>query len=377
MAPTGTQCDEKRPQCSHCNRHNIACEYPSLATRSYDPQHTRRSNTPVHRQHEGPRPDIAPHGGLAVLQLRLIHHWVTSTAATMSSAHIPAVHQVWSVVVPEMAFDYEPLLHTVLALSAAHRIILSPDEATTLRPIQHAYIDSSLRQHRPVTAQLDGSTSEAVCVNAILLSLYTIYLRSEPTSDAYEPPFLWLSVAHGIRTILKTVYGQLMGSDSKIKPFLLAKPMVFGGGLDMFKPPVDPFQSILEYERDIEDIDEETAEAYSQTTEYLGYLYTASQANEPEWVLRKIFFGFPPISPRRFTDLVTERRPRALVILAYLFALGKKVDNVWWFRGIPEREVRGINGIVPDNWKWAMFWPLNLISENPVVTPNGSTTSSA
>jgi hypothetical protein len=295
----------------------------------------------------------------------------------MSSADLPAVHEMWSVAVPEMAFEYEPLLHTLLALGAAHRATLFPDQANSLRPIQHAYIDFALQEHRPITADLNGNTSEAVCVNAVLLSLYTLFLRSEPSSDSYEPPLLWLSVARGIRTILKTVYHQLVQSDSKLKPLLLAKPVLFHEGLSNFKGSAKPFHFILEYRLYEEEIDEKTQKAYSESINYLECLYTASKPPAPTWILRKMFTGFPPMVPRRFCELVTEKRPRALVILGYLFALAKKVENVWWLQGIPEREVRGIESIIPAEWKWTMVWPLNLIAENPSVTSEGENIATA
>ncbi|GLI78087.1 hypothetical protein PoHVEF18_006386 [Penicillium ochrochloron] len=139
----------------------------------------------------------------------------------MSSAQLTPVREMWSISVPEMAFEYEPLLHTLLAFGAAHRATLLPGEAPSLRPVYHGYIDSALKGHRPVTAQLDG--------------------------------------------------------------------------------------------------------------------------RQPEFVIRKIFNGFPPVVPKLFLDFVVEKRPRALAILAHLFALAKSVDNIWWLRGIPEQEVRGID----------------------------------
>ncbi|KAJ5938846.1 hypothetical protein N7466_001980 [Penicillium verhagenii] len=300
-----------------------------------------------------------------------MHHWVTATAATMNSAEIPSVCEMWIVDVPEMAFEYEPLLHTLLAMSAAHRAILYPDEANSLRPTQHAYIDFALQQHRSSTADLDGNTSEAVCINAVMLSLYTLFLRSEPSSGAYEPPILWLLVARGIRTVLKTVFHQLVESNSKIKPLLLTDPLRFDEGLSKFKGPAKPFHFILEYRREEEDMDEGTERAYLDSVEYIECLYMASKSDNPSWVLRKMFTGFPPMARRRFGELVTEKRPRSLVILGYLFALAKKVENVWWLQGIPAREVRGIDSIMPTEWKWTMVWPLTLIAEDSSVTAEG------
>lgn len=300
-----------------------------------------------------------------------MHHWVTATAETMSSAQLEGVREMWAVAVPQMAFEYEPLLHTLLALGAAHRATLLPDEANALRPIYHSYIDSALQRHRPVTAKLDGSTSESVCLNAVLISLFTLFLRSEPSTETYEPPLLWLSMARGIRTVLKDVYHQLVKSNSRLCPLLLAQPTVWSQ--DSYKGPKTPFQFLLDYRRDEEGVNEKTEKGYSGTIAYLERLYMSVQTNEPDWIIRKIFTGFPPVVPSEFLDFVYEKRPRAMVILAYFFALGKKVENIWWLRGIPEREVRGINSTMPLEWKWTMVWPLNIISEKEDAPENEST----
>jgi hypothetical protein len=72
-----------------------------------------------------------------------MHHWVTTTAETMASAQLAGVREMWSVAVPQMAFEYQPLLHILLALGAAHRTTLLPDEANSMCPVYHAYIDSA------------------------------------------------------------------------------------------------------------------------------------------------------------------------------------------------------------------------------------------
>ncbi|KAJ6119543.1 hypothetical protein N7523_003823 [Penicillium sp. IBT 18751x] len=308
-------------------------------------------------------------GGMRVLELRLMHHWVTATAETMSSAQLAGVREMWGVSVPQMAFEYEPLLHTLLALGAAHRATLLPDEANSLCPVHHSYIDSALQRHRPVTAKLDGSISESVCLNAVLISLYTLFLRSEPSTEPYEPPLLWLSMARGIRTVLKEVYHNLVQSKSRLCPLLLAQPTVWFQG--PYTGADKTFHFLLEYRREEEIMNENIEKAYRDTIDYLERLYVSIRNGEPDWVIRKLFTGFPPVVPGEFLDFVYEKRPRALVILAYLFALTKKIDNVWWLRGIPEREVRGINSIMPPDWKWTMVWALNLVADEKEVLNNG------
>jgi hypothetical protein len=290
-----------------------------------------------------------------------MHHWITATADTMSSAQLSSVREMWSVSVPQLAFEYEPLLHTLLALGAAHRTTLLPSEAPSLRPVYHGYIDSALKGHRPVTAKLDGNTSESVCLNAILISLYTLFLRSEGTPQPYEPPILWLSMARGIRTVIKTVYHQLMASNSRLCPLLVAQPTIWHRDpTNSDESHAKPFHYLLEYRQ--EEMTDSIDNAYYGTITYLERLYFAVQDQQPEYVIRKIFNGFPPVVPKLFLDYVGEKRPRALAILAHLFALGKTVENIWWLRGIPEQEVRGIESIMPADWKWSLAWPLSLVS---------------
>lgn len=291
----------------------------------------------------------------------------------MNSAQLAGVREMWGVSVPQMAFEYEPLLHTLLALGAAHRATLLPDEASSLRPIYHSYIDSTLQRHRPMAAKLGRSTSESVCLNVILISLYTLFLRSEPSTEPYEPPLLWLSMARGIRTVLADAYHVLVQSDSRLCPLLLAQPSAWLQG--PYEDPQRTFHFLLEYRRDEEEMDEKTEKAYSDTIAYLERIYRAIQTIEPDWIIRKLFTGFPPIVPDEFLDFVYERRPRALVILAYLFTLAKNIEDTWWLRGIPEREVRGINSILPPEWKCTMVWALDLISEEKEAPESEPTVS--
>jgi hypothetical protein len=268
----------------------------------------------------------------------------------MSSAQVDSIRKMWGVSVPQLAFEYEPLLHTLLALGAAHRATLLPQEASSLRPIYHGYIDSAIRRHRPVTANLENNVTEAVCMNSVLLSLYTLFLRSEPSAEPYDPPIMWLSLAHGIRLVLKIVYDQLISNNSPLCPLLQAQPAVWKSAdrtQRVYNGPIKPLQFLLHYRQEDDSMDSAAFAVYEEGIVYLERFYIAVQKGEPDHVLRRMFSGFPPVVPQPFITFVAERRPRALVMLAYLFALVKEFEDIWWLRGIPEREVHGINSIIP------------------------------
>jgi hypothetical protein len=87
--------------------------------------------------------------------------------------------------------------------------------------------------------------------------------------------------------------------------------------------------------------------AYEDAISFVGYLekYIDSGAGASE--VRRLLVGFAALVPPRFIDLLEEMRHQALAILAHYFSLVKAADDIWWMRGASEREVYGIQSIIP------------------------------
>ena len=256
----------------------MAWEWPSLTPRIYNPNKPMSKAISRREAQANPNPGLpSPElGAMRILEMRLIHQWVTETCNTMSSAQVESVRKMWGVSVPQLAFEYEPLLHTLLALGAAHRATLLPQEASSLRPVYHGYIDSAIRRHRPVTANLDKNVTEAVCMNTVLLSLYALFLRSEPSAAPYDAPVMWLSLAHGIQTVLKTVYDQLITNNSPLCPLLQAQPAIWKSAdraQRVYNGPMKPLQFLLHYRQGDDCMDSATFAVYEEGIAYLERFY--------------------------------------------------------------------------------------------------------
>jgi hypothetical protein len=165
--------------------------------------------------------------------------------------------------------------------------------------------------------------------------------------------------------VLKIVYDQLISNNSPLCPLLQAQPAVWKSAdrtQRVYNGPIKPLQFLLHYRQEDDSMDSAAFAVYEEGIVYLERFYIAVQKGEPDHVLRRMFSGFPPVVPQPFITFVAERRPRALVMLAYLFALVKEFEDIWWLRGIPEREVHGINSIIPAGWTCMMDWPLHVVS---------------
>ncbi|KAL2259973.1 hypothetical protein VTK26DRAFT_6168 [Humicola hyalothermophila] len=96
-----------------------------------------------------------------------------------------------------------------------------------------------------------------------------------------------------------------------------------------------------------------TRQAYQHAVAVLNWAHKIPHKGAP--------LAFPATVSRRFIELLEERRPRALAILACFFALLKSMDQVWWLQGMARREVLGVVSLFnsdffgPDAYR--TWWP--------------------
>jgi hypothetical protein len=96
-----------------------------------------------------------------------------------------------------------------------------------------------------------------------------------------------------------------------------------------------------------------TQQAYQHAVAVLNWAHKIPHKGAP--------LAFPATVSRRFIELLEERRPRALAILACFFALLKSMDSVWWLQGMARREVLGVVSLFNSDFfgadAYRTWWP--------------------
>jgi hypothetical protein len=93
----------------------------------------------------------------------------------------------------------------------------------------------------------------------------------------------------------------------------------------------------------------------------------AISSGAPHGEIQRRVATMPSRSPRRFLELMEERDPRALALLARDLALLKVIEHVWWLHGtgvsqcVVENAVAGIAAMIPKPWQWVMEWPFKVV----------------
>jgi hypothetical protein len=304
------------------------------------------------------------------------------------------VINMWNIDAVHLGFKYDFLLNAIFAITALHIVrslpespsfymeFQNPSDFTTRveimsqmkpslgnfdpRRIHRFYLNLALQQQRLAVANLTSANANALILSSSMLSYQG--LRLQPGDDirkSYSPPCQWLHMTSGIGQIAKTAVPLM--DDAALRQFhanLDSKPD-FRDRAAIFNPANSkPFEALLNWNAFPEDdLGMSGREVYEKAVDYIGGVHKALLDKEdPQAIFRRILC-FGNMVPPGFITFVEEGRPRALAILAHHCAMAKAVDDHWVFHGFAEREVRGIQSILPPDWQWSMAWPLAMLKQ--------------
>ncbi|KYK55456.1 hypothetical protein DCS_07419 [Drechmeria coniospora] len=338
------------------------------------PQPLPRTETEVPSQ-PPPQPPVAadaiitpaPRQEDRLMEFRLLHHFTTSTAETLSTQST-AAEDIWKRVVPQMAFreGRTYLLDAILSVAALHLRTQHPDDKPLVQA-SHVYAASTLTEYRISLGRgITAENAESLFLTASLIAFQLTasriffskddYDASSVDASRYALPMPWFHAFQGVKTIVATSWQWIRHSDI-VRAVIDSQPSF---QLDLNPLAADSFFGHL-----LEGVDEElAAESREQVlATSQGYSHAVSVLN---WAHKMRFapaaLAFPASVSRRFIDLVEERRPRALAILACFFALLKRMDNVWWLDDVSRREVMGLVSLFErgSGWWKHLEWPVRI-----------------
>ncbi|KAM7195122.1 hypothetical protein V8F20_007672 [Naviculisporaceae sp. PSN 640] len=368
-----------------------------------------------------------------LLELRLMHHYTTLTCKTFTFT-APTTEEIWKITVPNLAFSgSQHLADAILAVAALHLRSLTPNDKDLVRA-SHAYMAASLAEYSAtLTKGIDSSNAESLFLTAALIAFQStatrVFLKDEmnlgaggtpdgypkdrnPSAGCYSVPFTWFHSFQGVKAITaaswqwirqspvvtqvinsqvvlqldfstgpETFFGHLLeGLDEEIAQIAARSSSTPGpstGPPSVASNPVSPHpdngpsSGPSSSSNPNMELATRTRHAYQHAVAVLNWAHKIPHRGTP--------LAFPATVSRRFIELLEERQPRALAILACFFALLKAMDNVWWLQGMARREVLGVVSLFnsdffgPDSYrKWwpHLEWAMRIaLYENP---PDGS-----
>ncbi|KAF4585342.1 C6 zinc finger protein [Ophiocordyceps camponoti-floridani] len=354
------KCDEVHPRCGNCVKHGVLCDFEN---NSVPPRKPVVAPSPV------PSPGLSPEPVSIdrLLELRLLHHFTVSTANTLFFRPSSPDH-VWQRAVPLLAFQqgWPYLMDAILSVAALHLRTLSPDDNVLARA-SITYSSTCLTAYcSAVERGITAANAEALFLTATLIAFRSaasrLFLKDDSDPDAapdntrYVLPMAWFHAFQSFKSIISTSWHWIQDSQV-VKAVIDSQPT--------WKQDSTPLEDDSFFAHLLDGLDQELAEEppqqVSATTQ--GYFYAVGVL---DWAHKSAYapaaLAFPAGVSGRFVELIEEKRPRALVILACFYALLKRVQGVWWLNDVARREVAGITGLFDpaSAWRRHLEWPIRV-----------------
>lgn len=375
-----SQCDETKPACRKCVAGELRCPYlddtASLrvaGSSSSTPSssmltpvslaQTPASSSSLSESTLASYPTLSPnlpsHGVLDMVHLELLNHILSD--GDMNILYFQSSPSESSLLMKEAmhyAFSNPYLMHELLSLSATHLSIIQPS-------------NSAVWKHQSTTLQTHA------------LSLFNNTTLQPPTPTSFIPKFLFASIL-GVHLLHDAISSPSSQSGPYLDRFVnflrLAKGsrmQLTGSSWSSFGE--TSFHSIFKSSNNIPlastahahqllpletrlqsaDLSVSSSKIYQDALSRLKSAYQAHNEivdDETRSTAISAIFAWPVLVENEFTDLLEQRRPEALVVLAHFAVLLHWHREIWVFGAGGRSVVECVSGYLGSAWGSWLEW---------------------
>ncbi|KAL0929370.1 uncharacterized protein CTRU02_215726 [Colletotrichum truncatum] len=374
------KCGEERPSCSRCRKRRVHCSYDDVP-RLASPLPTVAS------------PDDAP--GLGVLEVNgranvsqsppvgslvhlqagssgqpltsffredfeLLHHYSTVTYQTILDDE--STERAWRVNVPQEGARHDFLMHGILAVAAMHLRRLRPESAAYYNHLATQHYSESLKLYRPILDQLSRSTATPVFIFSSFLVCMSLQMFEQNDQQDLEAVLSLDSILdafkleRGIHDILRLTWDWLLGT-----PF--SSLLLFSERMTDCLITLDDNEALDRVEACVrEDL---TANPmlgdYLDAVKRLREVYACRSTAIRH---KSAVFSWPVLVSTAFYDEMTQKKPLAIVLLAYFGLLLNELRNVWWVGRAGRRLLRDCADLLSGKHRELVGWAERRVDAN-------------
>ncbi|KAF1944760.1 hypothetical protein EJ02DRAFT_370757, partial [Clathrospora elynae] len=380
------KCDEAQPACGYCSLRKLNCKYPqdpSLTSRSQSstpPSTTEVStsnpNTSITKKAylNDPSAQITPWltpashtsiGDFTILDHKLLHYYKSRAWRSFVVREETIVHTILKDLVPRLGISHPHLLYALLSIAATHSNTMYPDQKIAKQAL--VYRQKTFQVYQKTLKDITAENYEAVLVTGTFL--LTLVPPPEENKSGNEQGddeyFSWLhsllKLSEGLRVLASLRWAQGIEKLS-VYPLICRElrtlpppPVIEATGPDapagclgttpehpnpaptyharnpkptrLFLPP--PLLNLLEIMTVLAPIDVHCAALlpafHALSPIFLSLYYFHLNT---DFYVRIVVF--PSFLMPDFLKLVKVREPRALVLVAWWFALANLIPGGWW-----------------------------------------------
>ena len=270
------------------------------------------------------------------------------------------MRNVWRDVIPRRALSFPFLMYEILAVGALHLGYLFPARR------DHYYHRATKLQNSAMTGfhAIEMQVNESNCVAVLCFSsLLAMQVLADPTptvglsSTGYIDYFSrCLRLMQGTRVLVVERWWHHVAAEPELSPLWQ--------DIDAGEPTLpnipEEVARLTEITQNVS-LSESARAAYSLAIDKLQWLYKVSEIPHRTYSTVRWLLAWPVMLKGDYLDLLNERRPEALVTLAYYGAMLHFYRDCWVAGGTGAHLVSAINDHVGAYWEDWMRWPMQMI----------------
>lgn len=291
-----------------------------------------------------------------ILHLELFHHFTADVITSLGFNKSPFGDSSIDLIKCVLTAPF--LMNQILALSALHLSILCPEKQEFYK--HHA---SQLQTHALSgfnSVQMD--VTPATCVPMFFFSsILAMHVLSEkllyrpPTFENFLDDFIHsLRMHRGVRAVTNQSWPLLL--ETPLKSFLEAE----GNALEQATPGTECLE-LLSFV-DAIPFDSAIGNTYRTAAEYLQTAFNGCRKPSPHASAISPMMSWLVTVPPAYIDLLSERRPEALVILSYFAVLLHNHHETWIAGDSGLYLISSINEYLGPSWEFYLRWPNSFLN---------------
>ena len=265
---------------------------------------------------------------LDLVDIKLFHHYYTTVWETITAAGISGP-EVWKTYIPNLAFDFPFLMHTILAFSASH---LSRTEVG-LEPYMSSHRLEALKLLREAVLEISEENTDALVASSLILIMDSLANASNTTTSSDSNTAAWIFHVKGAITILTAVWP--LAESSKFYNLISVDLSDLS---DVVNQENRTISDLVCFDESISDLyPVEIDSPYLITLAYLDQLHR--EKNQLDFLLR--VFAFPALLDRTFLSLLMTGDISAMRIMRSYYKMLRGFttevkDRVWFLEGVSQ-----------------------------------------
>jgi hypothetical protein len=284
-----------------------------------------------------------------------MHHY--STAAFLPLTPNGLETEIWQKLAPEEAFKHRFLLHGILAIAALHKARHDPDTApeNTLLAMQHYTTAISL--FRPVLTDIQpGNAVAAFMLSGLVVCISWALPMAHPDSMGNVPVLTTGEMLQHILDIVQLLRGVREIVDSSWAWTRQLAPifkLVANEPDAVFPPDEEAILQALEQRVHAEVESPAEKDMYSETLRQFRMFWPL----EHHPYAHGLVHTWSTRISNEFLNAILERKPPAVLILAYHGALLHELTDCWWVGDKGRVIVQIVEELLPPGYEDIMEWP--------------------